>query len=208
MGEELHSLETHQAWMEAVLDRLIFTNIPGMPGDTADNTVLYVGEQIVLDKLRRKHGEFPQKYTPLSGDQVIMQPTSSMGLGVFAKRNFEPGDLVICERPLLVIAADIHSDPSLAARGIKTNFLLVKRHLGTILHSANSRFFHANRGAFAELSKDYKLDPVTDMLLKNNFPELYVLSCNGFKIQNDSQMSGVYKDYRVVPRVASRINHR
>ncbi|KAF9068375.1 hypothetical protein BDP27DRAFT_1421912 [Rhodocollybia butyracea] len=210
MEGKLRSVGIHQAsgWVEAVLDKLVFTNIPpGMPSDTADNTVLYVGEQIVLDKLRRKHGEIPQKYTPLSGDQVVIQPTSSMGLGVFAKRNFEPGDLVVCERPLLVIAADIYSDPSLAARGLNTNYLINLRQLGTILKSANSHFLRANRDAFADLSKDYALDPVADILIKDHFPELYILSCNGFKTRNDSQMFGVYKDYRVVPRVASRINH-
>ncbi|KAJ3923324.1 hypothetical protein F5877DRAFT_63419 [Lentinula edodes] len=134
------------AWKDAVLDRMKFTNIPDADQAPAHDTVLFVGEQIVLNTLRREYAGFPQKYSPLPNDLVVVQRTASMGLGVFAKRQFKVGDTVVRERPFLIAAVDIQNDPSLV-------------------------------GEF------------------NPFIGSSVLAC------------GVYKDYRVVPRVASRINH-
>lgn len=162
----------HKAWEAAVKDRMIFSNISDTSTLPADDTVLYVGEQLVLDTLRRKHVGFPQKYSPLPKDQVIVQHTPSMGLGVYAKRNFKPGDTVVRERPFLVAAADITSDPS--ASGQEINYIIAQQTLEEILLLAERQFLSANRNAFDSLSKDYTLDPITDTL-KDVLTSFYII---------------------------------
>ncbi|KAJ3895875.1 hypothetical protein GG344DRAFT_61792 [Lentinula edodes] len=83
------------AWKDAVLDRMKFTNIPDAYQAPAHDTVLFVGEEIVLNTLRRKYATFPQKYSPLRKNFVVVRRTASMGLGAFAKRRFKVGDTVI-----------------------------------------------------------------------------------------------------------------
>ncbi|KAJ3789868.1 hypothetical protein GGU10DRAFT_16529 [Lentinula aff. detonsa] len=193
------------AWKEAVLNRVIYTNIPDAADSPAHDTVLYVGEQVVLDTLRRKYRNLPRQYVPLPNGLVAVQSTPSLSLGVFAKRAFKPGDVVVRERPFLVAAADIGFDPS--AGGKKVNPLIGNSVLGEILKSAERHFLPPNRDGFAALLTDYSLNPVHD-LMKDMFRSLYVLCCNSFRIgEKDLETSGVYKDYRLVSRVASRINH-
>ncbi|KAF8831731.1 hypothetical protein HHX47_DHR1000846 [Lentinula edodes] len=194
------------AWKDAVLDRMKFTNIPDADQAPAHDTVLFVGEQIVLNTLRREYAGFPQKYSPLPNDLVVVQRTASMGLGVFAKRQFKVGDTVVRERPFLIAAVDIQNDPSLVG---EFNPFIGSSVLGEMLKSAERRFLPSNRTGFANLSTDYSLNPgpITDNS-RDIFQSLYVLSCNSFKLsEQDFAACGVYKDYRVVPRVASRINH-
>ncbi|KAJ3905341.1 hypothetical protein F5879DRAFT_950865 [Lentinula edodes] len=193
------------AWKDAILDRIKFTNIPDAYQAPAHDTVLFVGEEIVLNTLRRKYAEFPQKYSPLRKNLVVVRRTASMGLGAFAKRRFKVGDTVVRERPFLIAAVDIQNDPSLVGR--KFNPVIGSKVLGEMLKSVERRFLPWNRTGFANLSTDYSLNPITDNS-KDIFQSLYVLSCNSFKLSEQHFAAcGVYKDYRVVPRVASRINH-
>ncbi|KAJ3867077.1 hypothetical protein EV359DRAFT_78958 [Lentinula novae-zelandiae] len=199
--------DSTNAWKDAVLDRMKFTNIPDADQAPAHDTVLFVGEQIVLNTLRRKYAGFPQKYSPLRNNLVVVQRTASMGLGVFAKRQFKVGDTVVRKRPFLIAAVDIQNDPSLV--GKEYNPVIGSSALGEMLESAERRFLPSNRTGFADLSTDYSLNSMPD-IMKSIFQSLYVLSCNSFRLsEQDFAVCGVYKDYdyRVVPRAASRINH-
>ncbi|KAJ4001465.1 hypothetical protein F5050DRAFT_1406707 [Lentinula boryana] len=193
------------AWKEAVLNRVIFTNISDAADSSAHDTVLYVGEQVVLDTLRRKYRNLPRKYVPLPNGLVVVQSTPLLSLGVFAKRAFKPGDVIVRERPFLIAATDINLDPS--ADGKKVNPFISNTVLGEILKSAEKHFLPPNRDGFGALLTEYSLNPVIDSR-KDIFRSLYVLCCNGFRIdEEDFETSGVYKEYRIVSRVASRINH-
>lgn len=131
--------DSTNAWKDAVLDRIRFTNIPDAYRAPAHDTVLFVGEQIVLNTLRRKYAEFPQKYSPLRKNLVVVRRTASMGLGAFAKRRFKVGNTVVRERPFLIAPVDIQNDPSLVGR--KFNPVIGSRFLGEMRSQSNDVFF-------------------------------------------------------------------
>jgi hypothetical protein len=115
--------------------------------------------------------------------QILSTPT--MGLGMFATRDLNIGDLILAERPLLFI-------PRVAHRQVQSQQTL---NYDETIEPCFQRLTADNRAAYGELSNSHTSD--------GSGPLLGVARTNGcgVELREGSRYTAIYKEI-------SRINHR
>ena len=117
-------------------------------------------------------------------------PTSTMGFGVFATRDLEIGDLILAERPLIVI-------PRLACPATQGQAETRYLSLDNYIEPCFEKLTPEDQAAYHELSNSHTSD--------GSGPLLGILRTNGYGVKmgeaNIYQHSAVYKEL-------SRANHR
>jgi hypothetical protein len=143
------------------------------------------------------------------GTVVIKDAPEGAGLGMFAERDIKFGELVLAERPLLMVPAVAGYIPRGGAEVDEYTFeqyMSIMRHEQEIgLEVALGRMSPRNLAAYKALANAHMED--------GSGPLLGVLRTNGFGINVD-ELTGTTSGpdlpciYSIVDKDASRINHR
>ncbi|KAF9027250.1 hypothetical protein BDZ89DRAFT_1067074 [Hymenopellis radicata] len=154
MNSDSIRYEAHKAWEAYIKSAISYIPLPNGTGHPDEDVTLFVGVRSVVDNLARQHPGFPLPKFPKTDipHSFVIRPTPTMGLGMFSKRAFNAGDVIVRERPLMVCLNSIHILRPHPSR----NYVCVRSLLGDIL--MRGRMIHmssTNRDAFMELSKDY-----------------------------------------------------
>lgn len=125
---------------------------------------------------------------PRLPDLCEVRSTPDMGMGVFAKHDIERGEIILAERPLLVIPENIvGATPS---------------EFESLLEAAVGRLSPESQADFKELQNSFSSDQCAGR------PLLGIVKTNNYTIGNLFDGSNMSENYVIVNKVASRINHR
>jgi len=119
-------------------------------------------------------------------DLYEVRSTPDMGEGLFAKRDIIRGEIIFAERPLLVL-------PELP-RGSSG------QGPDSLIEAAIAHLPPESQAAFRALSNDYTPDQCG--------PLLGIARTNNYDLRNLYDGSDSSANYKIVNKIASRINHR
>ena len=124
--------------------------------------------------------------------------TVNMGLGMFATRDIQRGDLILAERPLILTPITPHPSPDLPAAVLQEQ-LKALGHFDweEFLQPCFARLTQENQAAFRALANSHTED--------GSGPLLGVIRTNGFGVTLEE---GHLNKYTAVYKEVSRINHR
>ncbi|PPQ64212.1 hypothetical protein CVT24_008630 [Panaeolus cyanescens] len=139
---------------------------------------------------------FPEKVpTPLQTNGVAIQPAGHMGLGLFATKTFERGDLIFAERPILVVPEQI----SLLC-GEKLARMDPSRDRALMLKDVENVLRHGVDVLMDDDEKKELLSMNNSHLKDGSGPITGIIWTNGFQDSMDI-------DYAMIGRYSSKINH-
>jgi len=187
---------------------MVYTTIPPNEGDGDGNT-----EWIVQGPTKQKVVGAPGFPSPvpkvLGPPSYVIRPTPDMGLGCFATRAIQVGDLVFAERPLLVSPRglklpDMDDESLIQQYGIQKYQMIALAEYEKVLEVAVGRMSDDNRKAFMALANNHQED--------GSGPILGIIRTNGYGTSGLFDGPKVLPDqtnvYSAVLKVGSRINHR
>lgn len=140
---------------------------------------------------------FPEKVPkPFKPDGVAVQAAGDMGLGLFATKTFERGDLIFAERPVLVVPEQISllCGEKLARMDPTRDRALMLKDVENVLH-------HGVDVLMDEEQKAELMAMNNSHLEDGSGPITGIIWTNGFQDSMDI-------DYAMVGRYSSKINHR
>lgn len=151
---------------------------------------------------------YPQSLPrPRGPDPCVVVKTPTMGLGVFATRDLRVGELIICERPLLVIPVTFPVPTVIPARYTSGQLLSIAMYEWekNFLETAFSKMTAGNQKAYKNLMNKHTQD--------GSGPLLGIARTNGYGIGLRDGVDEVrYEDnrnaYSAIGKLGSRINHR
>jgi hypothetical protein len=157
-----------------------------------DGTGLNERAECILPKSLAEKTVFSGVKYPLpmphpGGINYEIRPTPSMGLGMFAKRDLKRGELILAERPLLVVP----TAPT-AAQLFRRNV----SNRDALLQLCFDRLTPENQAAYRALANSHTQD--------GSGPLHGILRTNGFSLPYGEQVDKCTAVYKVI----SRINHR
>ena len=138
----------------------------------------------------------------------VIKQTPNMGLGVFATRDIEMGELIFAERPLLVSPRGnvaMRVDPKVQHYSLKTQMAIAMMEWEKTLEAAVGRMEPEDKKAFMELANSHKDD--------GSGPILGIIRTNGFMVGSNifdgpEMRADGNNAYSGVVKIGSRINHR
>ncbi|PBK71608.1 SET domain-containing protein [Armillaria solidipes] len=157
----------------------------------------------LLQRLVRTPGGCPQpiKDSDLGGNYRI-SPTPGKGLGMFATRDFNTGDLIVNERPLMVV-------PRIPVGVLTDEGVLDEKATKTILHQAEKvmcpifkRMREEDKKAFMELHNSHLQD--------GSGPILGVIRTNGYVFGDEAETNSnasTKENHTSIFKDLSRVNH-
>lgn len=196
----------YESWEDTIRADMVVARIHGSKAVDTDTTV-FVGEQVVLDDLRAKFPIFPMPFNKPKRQTTIIAKAPGMGLGMFATRELRVGETVVHERPLLFAASLVGDDRlPIPIQNDVRRWHIRRAFNNQVLGPAMEGMSASNREVYSKLSKNfsYYMSPPPEFL--DVYPDMDVFAANSFTVEKP--MAGRYKEYRVVARDASRINHR
>ena len=179
------------------------------PGDARSQWVFY---RPTIAKVVNAEG-FPQPVPKVKSTEPSFEvkKTPNMGMGVFATRDIAMGELIIAERPMLIVPRQtyaLHLTLQPTLRQIYPPSLLSKlglREWETLLKCAFDRMPPEDQKAYMELTNIYQgnsdgIGPIWGIMQTNSFST----STDLF----DEEDFNCVNTYCAVMKIASRLNHR
>lgn len=125
-----------------------------------------------------------------------------MEMGVFAKRDIRRGEIIFAERPLLVVPDSLNS-VSQDAKLLELDRVQQEKRPGfaTLLEAAVARLP-------SESQADLRALHTAHTLANDKEPLLGILRTNNFDLRNLFDGSDMSANYKILNKIASRINHR
>ena len=135
----------------------------------------------------------------------VVKETEKMGKGVFATRNIRFGELIVAERPLIVVPANINIlkfDPPVHYTKEQQQRIILMEWEKKLEIVVEERMKEEDRKAFKELQNSHTED--------GSGPIVGVIRTNGFGILGDFDKDdfAVTGSYSAIGKIGSRINHR
>jgi len=187
---------------------MVYTTIPPNEED-ADGNTEWIVEGPTKQKVVRAPG-FPGPVPKVLGrPSYVIRPTPDMGLGCFATRAIQVGDLVFAERPLLVSPRglkllDMDSVSLIQQYGMHKYQMIALAEYEKVLEVAVGRMSDESRKAFMALANNHQED--------GSGPILGIIRTNGYGTSGLFDGPKVLPDqtnvYSAVLKIGSRINHR
>ena len=204
-----HRLYTEDDTFPSSMDPYILVSIP--PKDHAacnnpDEQSQWITRASTKARLVQTQG-YPQALHRLHGpDPCVVVKTPTMGFGMFATRNIRLGELIIRERPLLVMPVGLPI-PTVPAHytSVQTLSVAMYEWEKNFLEIALSKMTAGNQKAYMDLANDHTED--------GSGPLLGIARTNGYGIGiRDGAGEVRYEDnrnaYSATGKLGSRINHR
>ena len=142
----------------------------------------------------------PKPHRP---DLYEVRSTSDMGIGVFAKRDINRGELIFSERPLLVTPTryrpSSRSEIPPHYTAMQINQILMFEH-EQVLKAAIDRMSEEDRARYMSLCNSHHED--------GSGPIFGIMRTNGYRLGLLYDGSDKSSDYGAVCDLGSRLNHR
>ncbi|KAF9538637.1 SET domain-containing protein, partial [Agrocybe pediades] len=198
-------MQSNGVYKDHVVKGLTFTTIASDGGPAADNTELIL-EAPTKQKIVSSPGFLKPVPKPSDPTCYAVRSTPDMGLGCFATRAIEAGEIVFAERPLLVVPAACrlgNSSQIIARYGIHQGNLVVLAEWEKVLEVAVARMTEENRKAFMALANNHTEDgsgPILGIARTNGYTTDKIFD-GPVRLANNANM------YSLILKIGSRVNH-
>ena len=189
--------------------KMLFTTIPArrFGVDDPDGHSEWMVKEGTKDKVIHAPG-YPQPVAKTPQINYIIKPTPDMGMGMFATRDIDLGDIILSERPLLVVpevlaAPGVVIDKSYTEQQVQKIMLVQSEKL---LEMAFNRMNDQDKKRYMGLMNNHKEDgsgPLMGILRTNRY------GLNNYLVDgpNGANVTAMMR-YSAVCDMGSRINHR
>ncbi|KAF4612614.1 hypothetical protein D9613_011828 [Agrocybe pediades] len=199
------TMQSNGVYKDHVVKGLTFTTIASDGGPAADNTELLL-EAPTKQKIVSSPGFLKPVPKPSDPASYAVRSTPDMGLGCFATRAIEAGEIIFAERPLLVVPRScrlVNSSQIVARYGIHQGNLIFMAEWEKVLEVVVARMTEENRTAFMALANNHKEDgsgPILGIVRTNAYSTDKFFD-GPVRLANDENM------YSSILKIGSRINH-